>query len=114
MDIEIKGLNELLTQFKDLKDLEINKGLLAGAITLEGYAKENAPVKTGFLRNSISSREIENGAQVNISANYAFYVEYGNSKWIGKPFLRPAIDEHQAEILVAIKDELEKRMKDIT
>jgi cellulose biosynthesis protein BcsQ len=109
--MEIPGLKELTEQINNIKDIKPGKPLLAGAYTLQKFSMENAPVRTGFLRNSHESSETEDGAEMRVTANYAFSVEFGNSKWEGKPYVRPAIDEHSKDILEAIKEELEKEIK---
>ena len=50
---------------------------------LAGKARQNAPVRTGFLRSSI----VAVGGEVQVRASYAGYVEDR------RPFLRPAVDE---------------------
>lgn len=104
---EIEGLQKLITQLKKIKNVN-KKSLLAGAYTLQRYSQENAPVKTGFLRNSHEARENRDGAELAVKANYAYYVEYGTSKWAGKPFVRPAIDEHSQEILKAVGEQIQR------
>lgn len=96
-----------------LKKLEnpSNKPLLAGAFTLQRFSMENAPVKTGFLKNSLGSRETGKGAEMYVAADYSFFVEFGTSKWAGKPYIRPAIDEHTTEIVEAIAKEMEAELK---
>jgi HK97 gp10 family phage protein len=107
----IKGLDELLAQLENLKQLEFSKAALAGAFTLQKYSMENAPVKTGFLRASHESVETENGAEMRVNANYSFYIEYGTKKRPAHPFVRPAIDNHSTEIVEAIKNEIEKQIR---
>lgn len=65
----------------------------------EGYAKENCPVDTGRLRNSIAHQVVESEKAVYIGTNveYAPYVEYGDNathKTGGAHFLRDAATEH--------------------
>ena len=107
--------NDSFEKFKKaLRSLEnstSSKSLLAGAFTLQKFSMENAPVKTGFLRNSHGSREVGDGAEMYVAANYGFFVEFGTSKWAGKPFVRPALDEHQSEIVKAISDQMEKELE---
>jgi HK97 gp10 family phage protein len=111
---EIKGLKDLLAQFESIKNLDMSQALLAGAITLQRYSMENAPVDTGYLRASHTSTTNENGAQMEVNTEYAYYVEYGTKKRQAHPFVRPAIDEHSNEILAAIKADLEKQIGGIT
>jgi len=64
----------------------------------EGYAKDECPVDTGRLRNSITHEVVDNEDAVYIGTNveYAPYVEYGEYKHItGKNhFLRDAATNH--------------------
>ena len=89
-----------------------NKPLLAGAFVLQRYSMQNAPVLTGFLRSSHGSRETDDGAQVEVGAEYAHYVEFGTSKMSARSFLRKAGDEHLKEIVAAVEkaaaDEIRK------
>ena len=70
------------------------RGLEKIGLTAEGYAKKNAPVDTGRLRNSIT-HEVD-GQEVYIGSNveYAPYVEMGTVKMKAQPFLKPAATEH--------------------
>ena len=58
-------------------------------------AKQLAPVDTGFMRNNIHAEE----DAVISEAPYSAYVEYGTKKMAAQPFMRPAVDEGQSEIL---------------
>lgn len=107
---EVIGLRELQKQLENLQGVTPHS-LLAGALKLQGYAQENAPVDTGFLRSSALSRETEDGAEVVFQANYAYYVEFGTSKWAGKPYVRPAIDQHSAEIVSTTAEQIQKDIK---
>ena len=62
----------------------------------EDYAKQNAPVATGALRDSITAsvrRTLTSFAIVVMAgASYALYVELGTSRMNAQPFMRPALD----------------------
>lgn len=64
----------------------------------EGYAKEDCPVDTGRLRNSIAHDvdESEPAAYIGTNVEYAPYVEYGeyNHKVGKNHFLRDAASTH--------------------
>ena len=64
----------------------------------EGYAKEDCPVDTGKLRNSIAHDvdEGEMAAYIGTNVEYAIYVEYGDyNHKVGKNhFLRDAASTH--------------------
>ena len=81
----------------------------------ESYAKQLCPVKTGNLRNSITHQRMsEDTEAVGTNVEYAPYVELGHhqepGRYVpaikkrlkrefipGKPFLRPAAEDHGPE-----------------
>lgn len=103
-------------------------------MTAESYAKRLAPVDTGNLRNSITHKVDESDLSVYIGTNneYAAYVELGTGKyaeggggrptpWVyqddkgnwhhthgqrAKPYLKPAVADHNQEYRSIIEDEL--------
>lgn len=79
-------------------------GLEAGARIVETHAKLLAPVDTGFLRNSITVDEVTpQEATIAPHTDYAEFVEFGTSRSAAQPYMRPALDEHEGEILAAIE-----------
>lgn len=110
MPSNIQGLDTLVRQLNSIKKVSPH-AILAGALTLQKYAQENAPVLTGFLRGSPESHETSSGAEVEFHANYAYYQEFGTSKMPAQPYVRPAIDEHGKDIVQAVKDEVQKEIK---
>jgi phage gpG-like protein len=119
----IENLDELLDilakrfpqEFQQAAQVAMTKS----AVDVEGWAKQNAPVDTGRLRSSIASKvetafgEIQGVIGTNVK--YAEHVEApGNVRRTGRrPWLRPAVEEHQQEILKnfeGIFSELAKRL----
>ena len=79
-------------------------GLEAGARIVETYAKINAPVDTGFLRESIAVDEVTPmQAIIAPHTDYAEHVEFGTSRMEAQPYMRPALDEHEGEIVHAVE-----------
>lgn len=107
---EVQGLRELNEKINKLVGIKTIKSLLAGAYTLQIFSMENAPVKTGFLRESHESVEVDNGAEMRVNANYAIYQEMGTEKMPARGFVRKAIDEKGNEILQAIGNEIQKEV----
>ena len=62
------------------------------AYAFEGWAKVNAPIDTGFLRNSIqaSRANVPLTWWVNVGAEYGIHQEFGTMYQSGTPFMRPA------------------------
>ena len=95
-DVDISNKkDEVLSAFKE----QIEKGLEAIGLTAEGYAKDNCPVDTGRLRNSISYAVQENEVYIGTNVEYAPEVEFRDiSHKTGQAhFLRDAATTHGNE-----------------
>ena len=110
------------------KEAMVNSAIKIGMLT-SGYAQDLCPVDTGNLRDSIThaySDESDHTVVLLVGTNvyYAPYVELGHRQqpgrfvpkikkrlvksWVnGKPFLRPAFENHTAEIEKIILDALQ-------
>jgi len=125
-----KGDKELTRKLQRLSDAAqvriLNQVVAAGAFVVEGYAKIEAPIDTGYMRNSIYTKtaEFSGYADASIAAAQALPVtaaarrsfpegprppvgtaivsvgaEYGvHVEYLTKPFMRPAVDNHRPEI----------------
>jgi hypothetical protein len=100
----IEGLDKLVSQLKKVKNVDPHD-MLAGALVLQKHSMINAPVRTGFLRNSHESRETSTGAEMAVTALYAWYQE------LKKGYVRKAIDENGEEIVKAVKEQVEKDIR---
>lgn len=89
--------------------IAIERGLMAIGETAEGYAKDIVPVDTGRLRNSITYEVSNDESAVYIGSRveYAAPVELGTSRMRPRPYLSPAVTQHNAEYRDLIKDSLE-------
>lgn len=88
-------LGELLDALPE----QIEAALTAIGMVAETHAKEECPVDTGRLRNSIT-HEVDMNAQAAIigsNVEYAAYVELGTSRQKAQPYLRPAAENHKQE-----------------
>jgi HK97 gp10 family phage protein len=110
MPSNIPGLDAVVRQLNSLKGLTPHS-VLAGALVLQKYSMENAPVLTGFLKNSAESHETGDGAELEFHANYAAHQEFGTSRMAAQPFVRPAVDEHGQDIVKAVAEQIQKDMK---
>lgn len=87
------------------------------AFDIEARAKQLAPVRTGFLRNSIGAKFTGQGfrlysAEVVAEAFYASYVEHGTSRMAPRPFMGPALDAVMpgfVAAMAAVADPLDPR-----
>lgn len=107
----IKGLDKLNSQLDALKGIKTSKALLAGAYVLMGESQRNAPVDTGYLRDSHEAVETAAGAEMRINADYAYYQEVGTESTPAKGFVRQAIDEHTPDIVRAVGKEINDEMR---
>jgi HK97 gp10 family phage protein len=74
-----------------------------GAENIESTARALAPVRTGALQASIYA-EVQDvkGIIVGARRSYARFVEYGTHRMAPRPYLAPAINEHQPMIQEAL------------
>lgn len=88
-----------LGEFLDALPEQIEQALIAIGMTAETHAKEECPVDTGRLRNSITHDVdmSEQAAYIGSNVEYAAFVELGTSKMAPRPYLRPAAENHSAE-----------------
>lgn len=78
---------------------QIEAALTAIGLTAETYAKQDCPVDTGRLRNSITNAvEMgENAVYIGSNVSYSAFVELGTSRMKARPYLKPAATQHSSE-----------------
>lgn len=94
--------DEVIDEMKKTMEWALEKIGMVG----EAYAKEECPVDTGTLRDSISHAVDDNTAIIGTNVEYAPYVELGTSKMDAQPYLRPAVENHIKEYKEIAKGEL--------
>lgn len=110
----VKGVKNLTKQLTKIADAtrDMRGPLYNGAVILEEESKYLCPVVTGFLRDSHMIEVVsKNRVDVNVTAYYAKFVEYGTSKMEAQPFLRPAIETKKKEIFQAIGEEINFKLR---
>lgn len=116
-DVQITGLRELDAALKELAwpaaRRALRKGMRRGANVIRDEARARAPVDTGHLKRSITTRErSDEGADMRFAvevprgAFYGRFLEYGTSKMAAKPFLRPAAEAKTEEAVSTMRDAL--------
>ncbi len=86
---------------------QVQQVLMNGAIRVAERAREMVPVRTGHLLASIRADlgDAEDGSEafspvtVVADAAYASYVEFGTSRMEAEPFMQPAVEEIEPEIM---------------
>ena len=87
------NVNDILSALEKGK----RNALTAIGATAETYAKQETPVDTGRLRNSISHTVDGEAAYIGSNVEYAPYVELGTSRAKAHHMLQKAATEHSAE-----------------
>ena len=77
--ITVSGIPETIAKldYRPLIEIPLRNFLLKSAFAVEGKAKEFAPVDTGRLRASITSRIEETKATIAPTVHYGAHVEFG-------------------------------------
>lgn len=97
-----------LGEFLDAMPEQIEQALIAIGMMAETHAKEECPVDTGRLRNSITHEVDMNDQAAIIGSNveYAAYVELGTSRQKAQPYLRPAAENYGSEYKALVESAL--------
>ena len=82
------------------------RGLEAIGLTAEGHAKNETPVDTGRLRNSINHATDDDAAYIGTNVEYAPYVELGARGRKGVHMLQRAASEHADEYKQIMEDSM--------
>ena len=82
------------------------RGLEAIGLTAEGHAKNETPVDTGRLRNSINHATDDEAAYIGTNVEYAPYVELGARGRKGIHMLQRAASEHTDEYKRLMEDSM--------
>lgn len=107
MQVDIDGTLEYFQSVREeVGDLEEVFKQYGDKVVRE--AKENAPVRTGALRDSLDYVADKNSVAFVAGVDYASYVELGTSKMDPQPYLFPALVANEKmlekEIRKAIKN----------
>lgn len=108
--IRIVGAKELQAKIKVNGNMDAVKRIVQmNGAELQQKAMRGAPVDTGNLKRSIGLRLTDGGmtAEVEPTAEYAPYVEYGTRFMNAKPYMRPAYDAQKTRF----KSDLERLMR---
>lgn len=83
-----------------------SRALDAMGATAETYAKSNAPVDTGRLRNSIAHAAGKEQVQIGSNVEYAEVQEMAGPRSHHPHYLRDSVANHIAEYVGILKDSL--------
>ena len=108
--IKIEGLDKLQKHLKKQCTLDdVRNVVKMNGAELQNKAKRMAPVDTGTLKRSIGLEITEAGmtAEVEATAEYAPYVEYGTRFMKAQPYIRPSLEEQKK----SFENDLSKLLK---
>jgi HK97 gp10 family phage protein len=96
----VTGLNgRCVAQLNALQNLPEETPMLSQAQWVAKRAREYAAVDTGYMRgHTVAKKTGPNTAQVNSTAPYAEFQEFGTRKMAAQPFLRPALADAAMEL----------------
>ena len=95
-DVFISAMNE-----------KVKNALFASGAKAERYAKQECPVDTGRLRDSISHQEVKDATYIGTNVEYAPDVEYGSMRnHMASHFLLNSVQNHTEEYKQIIVDSL--------
>ena len=106
IEVKVNNANTILEKVGDVKV----RALMRCGAQAENYAKQDAPVDTGRLRNSIH-HEMEDDDTVDIGTDveYAIFQELGTSRGVTeKRFLTNGVRNHISEYKTIIEEEFRK------
>lgn len=104
--VKITGRQQLLAAIQEAnKQLEAaTESVLDGtAGNVEADAKDNSPVRTGRLRNSIAIKKSKLRREIGTDVPYSGFVELGTYKQKAQPYLFPASEKNRPGFIRDIK-----------
>ena len=97
-NIKIVGMEKLQKKLKkNVRMDDVKRVVRHNGAEMQEKAQRNAPVDTGHLKRSIGLETTNAGmtAEVEPTADYAPYVEYGTRFMEAQPYLKPAFDDQK-------------------
>lgn len=119
MEVNFSDLNSLANQIRALGDLQHveKEALEAGAEYIKGEFESAAPVgATGKLRDNILKSDITDG-KIDIGTHptgdgfYGFFIEFGTSKMMARPWARPVWERKKLTVKDIMADELRRGLR---
>ncbi len=131
MSAEIIGLEAIIAKLNALPDKLEKKVLRAavrkGANIIRDKARSYVPYDSGELKKSITTSSIKakrgviafnirprNNKKRGVSVFYGRFIEYGTSKMSAKPYMRPAYDEAENQVLETVINDIKLKLEEAT
>ncbi|MEM3626439.1 MAG: HK97 gp10 family phage protein [Candidatus Bathyarchaeia archaeon] len=98
-DVEgIEEFKQAMQQFDSGMQRHVHRQLVSWAADVKALAKQLAPIRTGYLRQSIYAKIQWWVVEIGAEATYAMFVEFGTRYMQAQPFLYPAIQEYLPQL----------------
>ena len=105
-------LNNLLNKLNKLASpSSCDNALEASGEAIVSTAKDNCPVETGALKESIKTKTTNGKSVTGSNLEYAPFVEYGTLDTPARPFLYPALESNKDKIINNFKEAIKKALK---
>lgn len=101
MTVKFKGLDKLIREMSEVTkaefESEVKEAVRRNGAEMQQKAQRLVPVDTGNLKRSITLSVVDGGltAEVETTANYATFVEYGTRFMGAQPYMRPSFDQQE-------------------
>jgi HK97 gp10 family phage protein len=83
--------------------VQLHKVVVQTTEIIQQIAQSNAPVRTGFLRDSITTTMLDEfTGNVTVGAYYGIYVEMGTRFMAAQPYFYPAVEEGRSRFEAAL------------
>lgn len=105
-ELKIEGVDELMKALKkNVKLDDVKRVVKQNGSELQTAAERVVPVDTGTLKRSIGLEIKDSGltAEVEPTAEYAPYVEYGTRYMRAQPYLRPSLERQEGQFKADMK-----------
>lgn len=118
MAVEIKGLDSLMAKLNAMGGNVLDaleKATKQTSLAAQADARDNAPVDTGNLKQSISTEHARSTeaatSTVYTNVEYGLYQEMGTVKMAAHPFLMPALNANKSTFEQLARKELETAIR---
>jgi HK97 gp10 family phage protein len=108
----VLGYDKLQKQLEELAKIDTRFAAIKMAEKVYDRSQNLVPVDTGDLKDSGKVIEAGEGAQVIYDAGHALHVEFGTVKMKAQPYLRPAYEAEQRELVETAAKEIEAAIKE--
>lgn len=102
----------VLSRVAELTHQRLGEALQTLGEEIVADAQAVVPVKTGFLRDSISAQAVSDlEVDIEAAAPYSAAVEYGTQRMPARPYLTPAVEKARGRLPELVAEALRKAVE---